>query len=278
MATEAVITIPALPSTVSGSLEATSPLIAAAKALVIRSAEDVVKVRDFCSTVTAKMALIDEKFDPNIKAWHAGHKGALALKKEFYTPCEEAIRIGKGHIKVWDMEQERLAEQARQKAQRDADALRQKQIQAAQAKIAKALEKAGSIEEKIAACNAVIEDENTSETELALAERQLEVFQLQLQGLEDKAREAQEKAQDIAEAPAYIPAAAVVEKTKGVSSKKVYIITSIDNAALIKAIAEGKGFPTLVKAWDETEIKRLAARGAFLPGVGYQEDRNVRIT
>ena len=110
-----------------------------------------------------------------------------------------------------------------------------------------------------------------------MAERQLEVLNLQLQGLNDKAQEAQEKAVEIAEAPAYIPPAAVVEKTKGVGVKKVYVITSIDSAVLVKAISEGKGSASLVKSWDETMIKKLAGMGIFLPGVGYQEDRTISV-
>jgi hypothetical protein len=46
---------------------------------------------------------------------------------------------------------------------------------------------------------------------------------------------------------------------------------------LIKAIAGGKGSAGLVKAWDETMLKKLAIMGIFFEGVQYQEERIVSV-
>lgn len=249
----------------------------AANALIVKCPDDVENARDGIREIKRRRAVIDEHCDPGIKQAHALHKQLVADKKKLTDELDKAEKIIKRKVGDYQLECERKAEEERQRAQKEAEVQRQRQIDAARKKIEKAMEKAGGIQEQIAALQAVIEDESTTDTELELAERQMEVLKLQLQGENDKAREAQERAEDIATAPAYIPPAAVVEKTKGVGVKKVYIITSIDNSALIKAISEGKGSAALVKSWDETMLKKLAAMGIFLPGVGYQEDRSVSV-
>jgi hypothetical protein len=249
----------------------------AAMELVIAFPQDVEHARDGIREIKRRRDVINSHCDPGIKQAHALHKQLVGDKKKLTDELNEAERIIKRKVGDYQIECERIAREEQEKARLAAEAESKRQIEAARKKIEKALEKAGTIQEKIAAVTAVIEDEATSETELELAERQLEVLNLQLQGLNDQAQAAQEKAEDIAAAPAYIPPAAVVEKTKGVGVKKIYIITSIDNDKLIKAISEGKGSAALVKSWDETMLKKLAGMGIFLPGVAYQEDRSISV-
>jgi len=249
----------------------------AAMILKVASPADVEHARDGIREIKRRRDVINDHCDSGIKQAHALHKQLVADKKRLTDELDEAERIIKRKVGDYQIECERLAREEQEKARKAAEVEQQRKVEAARKKIEKALEKAGTIQEKIDAVTAVIEDETTTDTELALAERQLEVLNLQLQGLNDKAQEAQEKAVEIAEAPAYIPPAAVVEKTKGVGVKKVYDILSIDSAKLIKEIAEGKGNANLVKEWDITTLKKLALLGIFMTGVSYGENRSISV-
>lgn len=58
---------------------------------------------------------IDSAFDENIAIWHKGHKNAVAKKKLYYEPVDNARRLVKSIMSDYDREQERkkLAEEAR---------------------------------------------------------------------------------------------------------------------------------------------------------------------
>jgi hypothetical protein len=266
----------ALSTTETDSLKAeVSPVKVNAQALVIATQQHVEAARDFIRTIKERRGKVDATFDVHIKAAHQAHKALVATKKTFTDDLDEAERIIKNKVGFYQLEQERLARIEQEKARKKAEAEQQKAIEAAQKKIAATLSKAGTVTEKVDALEYALEHDSLDETERALVERQLEVLRLQLQGLEDKAAEAQRRAEEAAEAPAYIPPAAVVEKTAGVSGKKTYVVAVTEPMVLIKAIAEGKGSAGLVKAWDETTLKKLALLGIFLPGVEYKEDRTI---
>ena len=268
-----------LTTTTTDALKAeVSPVKVNATAMVIKAPEHVELARDFIRGIKERRAKVDETFDKHIKAAHQAHKDLVATKRTFTDDLDEAEKIIKRKVGDYNVEQERLALEAQQKAQREAEAENNRKIEAARKKIAAAMEKSGNLQEQIDSVQAIIEDENTNDTDLELAERQLEVLKRQQQRILDQAQVQQEKAEDIAAAPAYIAPAAVVEKTKGVGVKKVYLVTAVDSSKLIAAIAGGKYPATLVKSWDETTIKKMAGMGVFLPGVTYQEDRTVRIT
>lgn len=61
------------------------------------------------------MKVIDDGYDEIIASWHKGHKQAVAKKKSFYTPVEEATKYVKGLMERYDRQEEekRLAEQRR---------------------------------------------------------------------------------------------------------------------------------------------------------------------
>jgi hypothetical protein len=254
-----------------------SPVKAHAQALVISEAQHVEGARDIIREIKERRNKVDATFDQHIKAAHAAHKALVATKKTFTDELDDAERIIKRKVSDYQLECERIAKEAQDKARREAEAAQQKAIEAARKKIEATLGKAGTTQEKITALEYSLQHDNLDDTTRGMVERQIEVLRLQLQGLEDKAAEAQRKAEAAAEAPAYIPPAAVVEKTAGVSAKKTYIVAVTEPMVLIKAIAEGKGSPGLVKAWDETMIKKLAIMGVFLPGITYQEDRSISV-
>ncbi len=268
----------ALTTAATDSLKAeVSPVKANAQKLVISEAQHVEAARDFIRTIKERRNKVDATFDIHIKAAHAAHKALVATKKTFTDDLDDAERIIKGKVGAYQLECERLAKIEQEKARIAAEAEQRKIVEAAQKKIAATLAKSGTVNEKIAYLEYSLIHDSLDDTTRGLCERQLEVLRLQLQGLEDKAAVAQRKAEEAAEAPAYIPPAAVAEKTAGVSGKKTYLVTVTEPMTLIKAIADGKGSAGLVKAWDETMIKKLALMGIFLPGVQYQEERIVSV-
>ena len=272
------MTTAAITTAATDSLKAeVSPVKVNAQALIIKTAEHVEAARDFIRVIKDRRTKVDATFDQHIKAAHAAHKALVATKKTFTDDLDEAERICKQKMGAYQLECERIAREEQEKARIAAEAERQKQIAAAQKKIEATLSKAGTVQEKAAALEASLQNDEMDETTRGIAERQLEVLRLQLQGLEDKAQEVQRKAEEVAEAPAFIPPAAVVEKTAGVSAKKTYNIVSIDAATVIKAIAIGKYPVNLVKAWDETMMKKLALMGVFVDGVQYKEERSISV-
>lgn len=263
---------------VTDSLKAeVDPVKIAASSIVISTPADVEPVRDFIRKIKERRDRVDDTFDKHIKAAHQAHKALVATKKTFTDVLDEAERIAKGKIGTFTLEQEKIAKEAAEKARLEAEAEQRRKIEAANKVIERAVGSSSKIENQIEELKKITENLLEPEMTRNLAERQIEVLTLKLQGLEDKAREAQQKAEQIAEAPAYIPPAAVQEKTAGVSAKKTYLVTVTDPMTLIKAIASGTGSAGLVKAWDETMIKKLALMGIFLPGVSYQEERTISV-
>jgi hypothetical protein len=266
----------ALSTTETDSLRGeVSPIKANSQALTISVAGDVETARDFIRVIKERRGKVDATFDVHIKAAHAAHKALVATKKTFTDDLDDAERIIKGKVGAYQLECERLARIEQEKARKEAEAAQAKIIESARKRIEATLAKAGGTQEKIVALNYSLEHDNLDDTTRGMVERQLEVLRLQLQGFEDKAAAAQQRAEEIAEAPAYIPPAAVVEKTAGVATKKTYIVTVQNPMALINAISSGSGSAGLVKEWDITMLKKLAIMGIFLVGVNYQEDRTV---
>ena len=254
-----------------------SPVKIQATTLVVQVADDVVIARDFIKTLKNHRAKIDATFDQHIRAAHKAHKDLVATKKTFTDSLDEAERIIKVKIATYQIEQERIAKEAAEKARLEFETEQKRLVENAQKRITATLNKADTVQEKIASLEYSLEHDRLDDTTRGMVERQIEVFRIQLQGLDDKAAEAQRKAEAAAEAPAFIPPAAVMEKTSGVSVKKTYAVTVTDPMALIKAIASGTGSPGLIKSWDETMIKKLALMGIFLLGVSYQEDRAISV-
>ena len=270
------MTTTALTATETDSLRGeVSPVKANAQTLVIKETSHVEAARDFIRVIKERRGKVDATFDVHIKAAHAAHKALVATKKTFTDDLDEAEKIIKQKVGAYQLERERLEKIEQEKARIKAEEEQRKIVDAARKKIESTLAKSGSVNEKITALEYSLEHDKLDDTTRGLIERQLEVLRLQMQWLEDKAAEAQRKAEDAAESPAYIPPVAVTEKTAGVSGKKTYLVTVTEPMTLIKAIAEGKGSAGLVKAWDETMLKKLALMQIFLPGVQYQEDRTI---
>jgi len=266
----------ALTTTETDTLKAeVSPVKVNAQALVISEAQHVEAARDFIRVIKERRSKVDATFDAHIKAAHQAHKALVATKKTFTDDLDEAERTIKQKVGSYQLACEHQARIEQEKARKEAEAAQQKAIEAANRLIDKAVKSSSSVEVQITELLKIAENVMEPEPVRIMAERQIEVLRLKLQGLEDKAAEAQRRAEEAAEAPAFIPPAAVIEKTAGVSGKKTYVVTVPDPIKLIKAIAEGKGSAGLVKEWDFTTLKKLAILNVFLPGVEYREDRTI---
>jgi hypothetical protein len=97
------------------------------KALTVIRAGSSIEVRDQTSLTAANGLLLDVKalrrrfddeFDPAIARWHAGHKAAVAQKKKFTDPLDEAERIIKPRITAYLVEQDNIRLEAERASER----------------------------------------------------------------------------------------------------------------------------------------------------------------
>jgi regulator of protease activity HflC (stomatin/prohibitin superfamily) len=82
---------------------------AKALALTISNADTYVSASDMLRGIKALANAIDEKLDPNIARWHAGHKASVAEKASMKAPLTEAEGIIKRALAAYEQEQQRIA-------------------------------------------------------------------------------------------------------------------------------------------------------------------------
>lgn len=75
---------------------------------------------------------LDEEFDPNIKKWHEGHKAAVASKRKFTAPLDEAESILRPRIARYLEEQDRIRWEKEQAAERARQAAKEEAVRAAE--------------------------------------------------------------------------------------------------------------------------------------------------
>src|SRR5262249_33678901 len=81
-----------------------------ASRIVIKNDQGYVEAGEFLLTVKGLLKEVEDTFEPIIKAAHKAHKEAVAQKRKFSDPLEEAERLVKAKIGMW-VEQQRLAAQ-----------------------------------------------------------------------------------------------------------------------------------------------------------------------
>lgn len=255
-----------------------SPIVATAKALTVTSSQEVEAARDMIRQIKDRRKKIDDTFDEHIKAAHQAHKALVAKKKSFTDELDEAERVVKGSIGKYELEQLRIREEQERKAREDAERERQKLLNAAKAKIDRITGSVDKIEIQITGLQQIVSDPASSELEVEMASRQIEVLKLKLEGQQERAAQVQQEAEAAAFAAVPVtPAATASAKVSGVSSKIVLIPTINDPLALIKAIADGKAPPTLIKEWDMTALKKLVNMGMKFEGVTCHKDVDTRV-
>jgi hypothetical protein len=268
MPDQAVATIiPASPEVLSLRVP-DSPLVAQAKALQIKTDEDVITAKDIRSQLKARITFVMDdptgpKFTENISGAHKLHKSLVAAAKVFTDPCNDAIGIIDTNIGKFDQEKRRLKELADRQAKEDQQAAQKKIMDAATAKINKALASTGRIEQQIIDMQEIVNNPESSETEIELASRQIEVLRMKLDSHTEKASQIQKIAEQAADAlPVASPAAVSFTKTTGVKTKKIG--TVLDKMGLIKLIAEGKAPDGLVDI-NEGMLNKLINIGVTFP-------------
>ena len=83
---------------------------------------------------------INEMFDPAIKQAHDTHKSFLATKKQFIEPVESSEAMLNKAIRIYNIEQQRIADEARLKAQEEARKFEEEERKKLIAEAAKAKE------------------------------------------------------------------------------------------------------------------------------------------
>lgn len=89
--------------------------IAQARTLQVTDAESYTIAGELWKAGKEVLKAIDDGYDSIIASLHKAHKEAVAKKKSFYEPVENATKYLKSIMSTWDAEQERLrkAEEAR---------------------------------------------------------------------------------------------------------------------------------------------------------------------
>jgi hypothetical protein len=245
-----------------------SPLVAQAKALQIKTDDDVITAKDIRSQLKAREKFIMDdptgpQFSINTKNAHSLHKSIVAAAKVFTDPINEAVQIIDTNIGRFDQEKRRLKEIADQQAREEQEKERLKVMNAAQAKIDRALAMAGKTEQQIIDMQAIVDNPESSETEVTLALRKIEILRLQLENKQDQAAAIQKTAEQAMDAlPVASASYAGLTKTAGVKTKKVAEVT--DKLALIKLVAEGKA-PDIIFEVDQGALNKLVNMGISFP-------------
>jgi hypothetical protein len=248
-----------------------NPLETQVSAMIVRSMADVATLKEIYSNANLAIAKITEQCRKSCDAAHLAHKEAVALRDNPIKDLNRIKVIANQKIAEFAIEQKRLMAEADRAACLTQEAERQKVMDAAQAKITRAMGTANKIEDQLATMLAVAVHPDSTDTERELAQRHIEILRLKLENQQDKAAAIQKTAEQAADALPIASAVAVnYERVKGV--KTVWIPEVTDKMALIKAVAEGRA-PESVVDINLGMLKKLANMGVkFNEGVRLTEE------
>ncbi len=123
--------------------EKSAAIVQQANDIVIDTQESYVVATDFLRNVKTAMKLVDETFDPAIKAAHTAHKTLVSEKKKYSEPLENAERAVKIKMVEYTTKQERIRQE--QEAKLRAELVRQEEER--RLAEAKRLQDAGKVEQ-----------------------------------------------------------------------------------------------------------------------------------
>jgi hypothetical protein len=260
-----------IPPPPEGLLTEVDPLVAQVKSMIVQNKDDVLTLKQIYSNANLAIAGIKEKCAPLCTATDRAHSEAVALRDAPIKILNEVKAIANSKIAGYETEQKRLRDEADRLAREEQQAERQKVMDAAQAKITRAMGAASKIEDQIATMLAVAVHPDSTDTERELAQRQIEILRLKLENQQDKAAAIQKTAEQAADA---LPITSVVainyERVKGVKVTLVPEVT--DKLALIKAVAEGRAPESIIDI-NMGMLKKLANMGIkFNEGVILKEE------
>lgn len=230
-------------------------LLAFVESYTIATAEDYSLAGDELRAIKARAVKLEEQRTAITGPINQALRAVNALFKQPAELLERAERALKGKMLAYSQEQERIAAEARRKAEAAAEAERQRLAAEAAAREAEAREQARKAAEAAAAGNA-------EAAAIAQAE----------------AQRAQAEAQTVAATAQMIVAPVVTvapPAAKGISTAKKVDFEVVDLHALVKHVAERPELLALLRA-DEVKL-RAYVRGlglsCNLPGVRVFEDR-----
>ena len=260
-----------IPPPPEGLLTEVDPLVAQVKNMIVQNKGDVATLKQVYSNANKAIEGIKEKCEALCNATNLAHKEAVALRDAPIKILNEVKAIANQKIAGYETQQKQLRDEADRQAREEQAIERQKVMDAAQAKITRAMGAASKIEDQIANMLAVAVHPDRTDVERELAQRQIEILRLKLESQQDKAAAIHMAAEQAADALPIASAVAVAyERVKGV--KAVWIPEVTDKRALIRAVAEGRA-PESVVDINMGMLKKLANMGVrFNEGVRLTED------
>lgn len=247
---------------------------------IIATTEDYEATAGHLQEIKAQLKAADAFFDGPIKTAHELHKTLVARKKFVTDPLKQSEDTDKKKMLGFTAEQQRKAEEERQRLQRIADekarkereiaeqaAARQRAIEAEQrAKVEAARvaeEKARREAEAASAAERkrLLAEAEAARKEAEKAERAAAAAAVKVEAAEDKAA--------LAEAPV-IAVAAPVPKVSGITTRRVWKAEIVDMSAFLAAAVERKRTDLIAPNMDMiTALAKGLGERAEFPGVRF---------
>lgn len=210
--------------------------------LVVSNQDTYEEAASMIQDVKERRAKVKGHHRPIIEGANATWKLALAAEKTLLTPLATAEGILKSKMTVYSKEQAKIAEEARVKAEREAQAAHQRKLAAAARYAENVVAACEDIDDKIKAINHELNDPEIEDETAQALQSQLRILEAQKQG---KAAAAAAREREVAEAkrqaeytpPPAVHAAPTVANT---STIKTEVGEVVDIKALIRAIVDGK--------------------------------------
>jgi hypothetical protein len=101
-------------------------VVGQAKEIVVKDQAGLDKAAAFLVTIKRLKKEVGQSYDPVIKKAHDAHKEALAQKKKYEKPLNEAEKIVKGAMAPYVAEQDRLRREAEEKNRREQEEIERK--------------------------------------------------------------------------------------------------------------------------------------------------------
>ena len=247
-----------------------APVVAWAQGLHIENDYELELVDERKKDIRQLERQIDETFDPSIDAAKKNLAEARALKAKFTDPLKTAYGLAADAQKDYFSRKEKEAQKAAEKAAEEARIQTEKDLEAARKKIDKLGLQAGSIESELKELGLLLNDPNSTETEMQVAQAKIDTLQSKLDSKRGAIEETAQRAEIAAMAPVPAAVPTAVSKPPGMSARKEKILTVINKGAVLRAIVDGLIGEDLVDI-DMGKLKRMVNAGAIVPGVTWIE-------
>jgi len=252
-----------------------SPHIDEANALVVKDVGAIEAGRNLIRGIRALKQEIESAFDPIITKAHQAHKEALAQKKRYVEPLDNAENLIKQKIAGCLAEIERQATIEAEKRAEEARRAREREIERERKRLDALCDKAVSLYEQLDILNQEIDRGDLTEEQETVLYARRNTLLVQIQHSDGVIIEKQAVIEEKATAlPTAEPVVSV--KVQGMAMGQEKEPSVINPMALVKAVAEGR-IPINIVSWDMKAIKKLVNAGMVLPGVSVTLKRNIKV-